>query len=170
MCVCVCVCVVRRNTNFSSEAPPDVIMKRLIEILTRLPLAMKVHRRLFKIDIIGRTGSGLLCCTLQIYRLAPDLHMVDMRKCKVRVFVIIGNTFCCFLSPVSSVAHTHRRTPSRLRVMIMSFGVSIAQFISSANLSLKRTERKHSSSLCTKNVIATVNWKNQKTRLQISSN
>lgn len=73
---------VRRNTNFSSEAPPDVIMKRLIEILTRLPLAMKVHRRLFKIDIIGRTGSGLLCCTLQIYRLAPDLHMVDMRKCK----------------------------------------------------------------------------------------
>jgi serine/threonine protein kinase len=70
------------NTNFSSESDPDVIFKQLIEVLKRLPIVVRPHPNSFKINIYARTQKGPLNGTVQVYKLAPVLYMIDFRRLK----------------------------------------------------------------------------------------
>ncbi|XP_059651181.1 CBL-interacting serine/threonine-protein kinase 9 isoform X1 [Cornus florida] len=80
--------IVKRETCFASKRPANEIMSKIEE--TAKPLGFNVHKRNYKMKLKGdRTGrKGHLsvatevvdCFRLQVFEVAPSLHMVELRK------------------------------------------------------------------------------------------
>jgi serine/threonine protein kinase len=71
---------VKKYTRFHSNAAPLVILNRISEALTGLGTEHKVQQSTFKIKVNHTTEKGQLTATVQVFSIAPGLHLVDWRK------------------------------------------------------------------------------------------
>jgi len=69
------------QTKFISNNSPAVILDKLKQALAKhRHLYLKVEREAYKIKVTGRCSTGPLTFRIQVFRLAPDLHLVDFTK------------------------------------------------------------------------------------------
>jgi len=72
--------LVKRHTRFHSDAPADAILARLVQVLDAARVPHKVVARSFKIKVATESERGPLGCTIQVFAIAPGLHLVDWRR------------------------------------------------------------------------------------------
>lgn len=73
--------LIRRYTKWSSTSPADVLLDRLAKALHHLGVAHTVNSTRYKIRAnLNTSTKGPLSFTIQIFLMAPGLHMVDFRK------------------------------------------------------------------------------------------
>mmetsp|Transcript_67026 Transcript_67026/g.111409 ORF Transcript_67026/g.111409 Transcript_67026/m.111409 type:complete len:434 (+) Transcript_67026:98-1399(+) len=71
---------IKKFTRFNSESPPHEIVQKIMALLDESKIEHKVFERSFKIKIISSSERGQLTCTVQIFSIAPGLHLVDWRR------------------------------------------------------------------------------------------
>ena len=73
--------ILKRRTRFHSHAPPVQTLSRIAAVLQAQGVQHRVHQARFKIRITHATNDGhRLTCTVQVFLIAPGLHLVDWRR------------------------------------------------------------------------------------------
>ena len=71
---------VKKFTRFHTVVPPLQALQRIGEVLAGSGVEHKVIQSSFKLKINHATDKGQLTCTVQIFSIAPGLHLVDWRR------------------------------------------------------------------------------------------
>jgi len=71
---------VKKFTRFHTVTPPLQAIQRIAEALTSREINHKIMSQNFKIKVNHSTEKGPLTCAVQIFSIAPGLHLVDWRR------------------------------------------------------------------------------------------
>ena len=71
---------VKKFTRFHTVVPPLQAIARIGEVLSEQGIEHKVMQTNFKVKVNHSTDKGQLTCTVQIFSIAPGLHLVDWRR------------------------------------------------------------------------------------------
>lgn len=73
---------VKRFTQYTSDLAPKIILNKISAVLEGLQCDVKIEENSWKINSSIITGKGMITLKVQIYMMADDLHLVELRRGK----------------------------------------------------------------------------------------
>jgi serine/threonine protein kinase len=71
---------VKRFTQYTSDLPPKIILDKISSVLEGLQCDVKIKENSWKINSSIITGKGMITLIVQIYMMADELHLVELRR------------------------------------------------------------------------------------------
>jgi len=73
---------VKRFTQYTSDLAPKMILNKISDVLEGLQCDVKIKEISWKIESSIITGKGMITMIVQIYMMADELHLVELRRGK----------------------------------------------------------------------------------------
>jgi len=71
---------VKRFTQYTSDLPPKIILQKISTVLEGLQCSVNTTEESWEINSSIVTGKGMITLIVQIYMMADELHLVELRR------------------------------------------------------------------------------------------
>lgn len=74
---------IKRYTRFTSTKEPQDILKKLEDVLAKMPIGFRLIEKFYKIKVTATSRTGMITFSIQIMLVTDKLYMVDFARSRV---------------------------------------------------------------------------------------
>ena len=75
-------------SKFLPFKPPDIIVKRITELLCKMPVTFKVYEQQTIINVKAPFNNGMIVIIIQNFKTSGEFCLIDVKKWKVNIKIL----------------------------------------------------------------------------------